>query len=292
MEKYQVNPSTSSSNLITSHHWMISFFLFISARWIIHPRNQEFSYVYFIHKLAHLTNRANERQKLPSTECLWCVYTKCACVCLHSVNYFMKVTSHGERCRAYLSDSTRGWTLSSDCLLVFAACPTLPACSWLLLSVCLFTIDDTGCPSSQSVSPSKTPSGSEQSAHGSPVLPERKAKVKRVRVMAEWSGEPRSTPRHKREQRSAMKARGKGKKLCGVFCFFPDRTDWGWTTENSPLMKMLWFVWESILNFLFVHAQTLYGTLHVYTHACQWLPKDQSAITVNLSHVSSWQIPC
>lgn len=75
--------------------------------------------------------------------------------------------------------------------------------------MCLFTIDDTGCPSSQSVSPSKTPSGSEQSAHGSPVLPERKAKVKRVRVMAEWSGEPRSTPRHKREQRSAMKARGK-----------------------------------------------------------------------------------
>lgn len=76
--------------------------------------------------------------------------------------------------------------------------------------MCLFTIDDTGCPTSQSVSPSKTPSGSEQSAHGSPILPERKAKVKRVRVMAEWSGEPRSAPRHKRELRSAMKARGKG----------------------------------------------------------------------------------
>ncbi|XP_031178637.1 syntabulin isoform X2 [Sander lucioperca] len=68
--------------------------------------------------------------------------------------------------------------------------------------------DDTGCPTSQSVSPSKTPPGSEQSAHGSPVLPERKTKVKRVRMMAEWSGEPRSTPRHKRELRSAMKSRG------------------------------------------------------------------------------------
>ncbi|KAG8010295.1 Syntabulin [Nibea albiflora] len=71
-----------------------------------------------------------------------------------------------------------------------------------------FCSDDTGCPTSQSVSPSKTPSGSEQSANGSPILPERKTKVKRVRVMAEWSGEPRSTQRHKRELRSAMKARG------------------------------------------------------------------------------------
>ncbi|TNN60615.1 Syntabulin [Liparis tanakae] len=59
---------------------------------------------------------------------------------------------------------------------------------------------DTGCPTSQSVSPSKTPSGSEQSAAGSPTLPERKTKVKRVRLMAE--------PRSKRELRSAMKARG------------------------------------------------------------------------------------
>ncbi|XP_042346820.1 syntabulin isoform X3 [Plectropomus leopardus] len=71
-----------------------------------------------------------------------------------------------------------------------------------------FCSDDTGCPTSQSVSPSKTPSGSEQSAHGSPILPERKTKVKRVRVMAEWSSEPRSNPRHKREMRSAMKTRG------------------------------------------------------------------------------------
>lgn len=75
--------------------------------------------------------------------------------------------------------------------------------------MCLFTIDDTGCPTSQSVSPSKTPSGSERSTHGSPTLPERKTKVKRVRVMTEGSGEARSAPRHKRELRSAMKARGK-----------------------------------------------------------------------------------
>ncbi|KAM7382497.1 hypothetical protein PAMP_002224 [Pampus punctatissimus] len=71
-----------------------------------------------------------------------------------------------------------------------------------------FCSDDTGCPTSQSVSPSKTPPGSEQSAHSSPGIPERKTKVKRVRVMAEWSGEPRSAQRHKRELRSAMKARG------------------------------------------------------------------------------------
>lgn len=60
------------------------------------------------------------------------------------------------------------------------------------------------------MSPSKTPSGSEQSAHGSPALPERKTKVKRVRVVDERSGETRSAPKHKRELRSAMKARGKG----------------------------------------------------------------------------------
>lgn len=60
-----------------------------------------------------------------------------------------------------------------------------------------FYSDDTGCPTSKSVSPS----GSEQSAHSSPVLPERTARVKRVRVT-----EPR--PRHKREVRSAIKHRG------------------------------------------------------------------------------------
>ncbi|XP_077432671.1 syntabulin isoform X2 [Vanacampus margaritifer] len=71
-----------------------------------------------------------------------------------------------------------------------------------------FYSDDTGCPTSQSVSPSKTPSGSEESAHSSPTLPERKVKVKRVRVIAEGSREPRSAPKHKKELRSAMKARG------------------------------------------------------------------------------------
>ncbi|XP_062279292.1 syntabulin [Scomber scombrus] len=62
--------------------------------------------------------------------------------------------------------------------------------------------------SKRTISTNSFCSGSEQSAHGSPVLPERKTKVKRVRVMAEWSGEPRSAQRHKRELRSAMKARG------------------------------------------------------------------------------------
>lgn len=71
-----------------------------------------------------------------------------------------------------------------------------------------FFSDDTGCPTSQSVSPSKTPSGSEQSAHSSPVLPERKPKAKRVRMIAEGSTEQRTTTRHKRELRSAMKHRG------------------------------------------------------------------------------------
>uniref|UniRef100_A0A668AFS6 Syntabulin (syntaxin-interacting) n=1 Tax=Myripristis murdjan TaxID=586833 RepID=A0A668AFS6_9TELE len=52
-----------------------------------------------------------------------------------------------------------------------------------------FCSDDTGCPTSQSVSPSKTPSGSEHSPHGSPLPPERKTKVKRVRVMAEWNAD-------------------------------------------------------------------------------------------------------
>ncbi|XP_029307701.1 syntabulin isoform X2 [Cottoperca gobio] len=62
--------------------------------------------------------------------------------------------------------------------------------------------------SKRTISTNSFCSGSEQSAHSSPILPERKTKVKRVRVMAEWSGEPRSGSRHKRELRSAMKARG------------------------------------------------------------------------------------
>ncbi|XP_055759214.1 syntabulin-like isoform X2 [Salvelinus fontinalis] len=69
-----------------------------------------------------------------------------------------------------------------------------------------FCSDDTGCPSSQSVSPSKTPSGSDNSPHGSPKLTaECKTKVKRVRVMEEWHAPP---PRHKREQRSTTLPRG------------------------------------------------------------------------------------
>ncbi|XP_055359208.1 syntabulin isoform X2 [Betta splendens] len=62
--------------------------------------------------------------------------------------------------------------------------------------------------SKRTISSNSFCSGSDQSAHGSPTLPERKAKVKRVRVMTEGSGEARSAQRHKRELRSAMKARG------------------------------------------------------------------------------------
>ncbi|XP_021451887.2 syntabulin isoform X1 [Oncorhynchus mykiss] len=69
-----------------------------------------------------------------------------------------------------------------------------------------FCSDDTGCPSSQSVSPSKTPSGSDNSPHGSPTpTAECKTKVKRVRVMEEWHAPP---ARHKREQRSSTLPRG------------------------------------------------------------------------------------
>ncbi|KAJ0000122.1 hypothetical protein NQD34_011964 [Periophthalmus magnuspinnatus] len=73
------------------------------------------------------------------------------------------------------------------------------------ISTTSFYSDDTGCPTSKSVSPSKTPSGSEQSGHRSPVLPERTIKVKRVRVVAEGCGELHPRTRQKRELRSAMK---------------------------------------------------------------------------------------
>lgn len=144
------------------------------------------------------------------------MYSKRACVCVHCVSYFMKVTSYCEGRCAICQMTPR-----LDLELWLPVCVrSLPhaASSWLLLSVCLFTIDDTGCPTSQSVSPSKTPSGSEQSAHGSPLLPERKTKVKRVRVMAECSGEPRGTQRHKRELRSALKARG-NEEYCDIDFF-------------------------------------------------------------------------
>ncbi|XP_029928082.1 syntabulin isoform X2 [Myripristis murdjan] len=61
--------------------------------------------------------------------------------------------------------------------------------------------------SKRTISTNSFCSGSEHSPHGSPLPPERKTKVKRVRVMAEWNAE-RTTPRHKRELRSAMKPRG------------------------------------------------------------------------------------
>ncbi|XP_068179992.1 syntabulin isoform X2 [Antennarius striatus] len=61
--------------------------------------------------------------------------------------------------------------------------------------------------SKRTISTNSFCSGSEQSAP-SPRPPEYKLKVKRVRVMAECGGEPRTTPRHKREQKSAMKTRG------------------------------------------------------------------------------------
>ncbi|CDQ71849.1 unnamed protein product [Oncorhynchus mykiss] len=81
-----------------------------------------------------------------------------------------------------------------------------------------FCSDDTGCPSSQSVSPSKTLSGSDNSPHGSPTpTAECKTKVKRVRLMAEWHAPP---PRHKREQRSSTLPRGRPLQgmASGFFC--------------------------------------------------------------------------
>ncbi|XP_056330600.1 syntabulin isoform X2 [Danio aesculapii] len=69
--------------------------------------------------------------------------------------------------------------------------------------------DDTGCPSSQCASPSKTPSGSDNSSMASPGLGERKVKVKRVRmnVEAEWSA---PTQKHKREKQQRTSIMHKG----------------------------------------------------------------------------------
>ncbi|XP_067304379.1 syntabulin isoform X2 [Pseudorasbora parva] len=63
--------------------------------------------------------------------------------------------------------------------------------------------DDTGCPSSQCASPTKTRSGSDNSPQGSPSLGERKVKVKRVRmnVVAEWRA---PTQKHKREKPASI----------------------------------------------------------------------------------------
>uniref|UniRef100_A0A8C2IBJ0 Syntabulin (syntaxin-interacting) n=1 Tax=Cyprinus carpio TaxID=7962 RepID=A0A8C2IBJ0_CYPCA len=69
--------------------------------------------------------------------------------------------------------------------------------------------DDTGCPSSQSVSPTKTMSGSDNSPLGSPALGEHKVKVKRVRmnIVAEWSA---PTQKHKREKQQHSPIMHKG----------------------------------------------------------------------------------
>ncbi|XP_026139481.1 syntabulin isoform X1 [Carassius auratus] len=69
--------------------------------------------------------------------------------------------------------------------------------------------DDTGCPSSQCASPTKTPSGSDNSPLSSPTLGERKVKVKRVRmnVVAEWSA---PTQKHKREKQQHSPIINKG----------------------------------------------------------------------------------
>lgn len=108
--------------------------------------------------------------------------------------------------------NTVGWmsysTNRSECkvqsLLRIDCCVFHAACVFLAIPV---YIDDTGCPSSESVSPSKTLSGSDNSPQGSPTpTAECKTKVKRVRVMAEWHAPP---PRHKREQRSSTLPRGR-----------------------------------------------------------------------------------
>lgn len=206
-------------------------------------------------------------------------------LCVQCVSYFMKVTSNCESRCAICQMTPR-----LECLeLWLPACVrSLPhaACSWLLLSMCLFTIDDTGCPTSQSVSPSKTPSGSEQSAHGSPLLPERKTKVKRVRVMGECSGEPRSTQRYKRELRSAMKARGKEeycdtdtKKNENDFFFYSEKADWESTPFHITLTLGLNYydliLYENYLIYvLILHYIFFFFFFYI------WIPIDQSTITV------------
>ncbi|XP_051920672.1 syntabulin isoform X4 [Hippocampus zosterae] len=62
--------------------------------------------------------------------------------------------------------------------------------------------------SKRTISTNSFYSGSEESAQSSPSFPECMAKVKRVRVVAEGSREPRSAPKHKKERRSAVKTRG------------------------------------------------------------------------------------
>ncbi|XP_054898008.1 syntabulin isoform X3 [Poeciliopsis prolifica] len=61
--------------------------------------------------------------------------------------------------------------------------------------------------SKRTISTNSFCSGSERSAHASPMLPERKAKAKRVRVVADGGGEARGAPRHRREMGSAPRPR-------------------------------------------------------------------------------------
>lgn len=79
--------------------------------------------------------------------------------------------------------------------------------------------DDTGCPSSQCASPTKTLSGSDNSPMGSPSLGERTVKVKRVRmnVVAEWS-EP--TQKHKREKQQPASIMHKGHFISAILATF------------------------------------------------------------------------
>lgn len=75
--------------------------------------------------------------------------------------------------------------------------------------------DDTGCPSSQCASPTKTPSGSDTSPLSSPALGERKVKVKRVRmnVVAEWST---PTQKHKQEKQQCSPIMNKGNFISAI----------------------------------------------------------------------------
>ncbi|XP_059364228.1 syntabulin-like isoform X2 [Carassius carassius] len=70
--------------------------------------------------------------------------------------------------------------------------------------------DDTGCPSSQCVSPTKTLSGSDNSTLGSPALGERKVKVKRVRmnIVAEWSTPTQKHKTREKQQHSPIMQKG------------------------------------------------------------------------------------
>lgn len=91
-------------------------------------------------------------------------------------------------------------------------------CGAVFTLVSVFS-DDTGCPSSQCASPTKTPSASDNSPLGSPSLGERKVKVKRVRmnVVAEWSA---PTQKHKREKQQRASIMHKGNFTSAILATF------------------------------------------------------------------------